>query len=68
MYILQLPNVRCYHSNHEIKGDFCSFEYVKINKFRTELISECPKLNCPKFFLWRFYKEFVWQAKEIVRK
>ena len=38
------------------------------NGFNFEQTAVCPKLNCPKFFLWLFYKEFVWQAKEIVRK
>ena len=30
MYIPQLLNERCYRGNHEIKGDFCSFEYFHI--------------------------------------
>ena len=41
-------------------GKYKVIIYIKINKFRTDLISD--KL------LLRFYKEFVWQAKEIVRK
>ena len=30
MCISQLPNVCCYHGNHKIKGDFCSFEYFDL--------------------------------------
>ena len=25
-----LSNVRCYHGNRDIKGDFCSFEYFHL--------------------------------------
>ena len=28
MCISELSNVCCYHGNHEVRGDFCSFEYM----------------------------------------
>ena len=47
MCISELPNVRCYHGNREIKGDICSFEY-----FYLLIIPNIPmwifKLKTPK--------------------
>ena len=49
-YISQLPNVRCYHDNHEIKGDFCNFEYFHLLIIPNILMwifkIKTPKENC----------------------
>ena len=50
MYISQLPYGRCCHGNHEIKGDFCSFEYFHLliipNTPLWIFTLETPKKNC----------------------
>ena len=50
---------------------FSEFYNNKDSKFRTDLISDkllYVRSQILRNFLWRFYKMFVWQAKEIVRK